>query len=73
MQCSQAGPPASHAGDAGAIGVGGTRSSSIAVCVLGTFSSFDRTTLLFGGAWPVAGLLVAAFWRQSSLPLGASP
>jgi len=37
------------------------------------FTGFDRTTFLFGGAWLVAGLLMATFRRQSSLPLGASP
>jgi amino acid transporter len=37
------------------------------------FTGFDRTTLLFGGAWLAAGLLMAMFRRQGSLPLGASP
>ena len=37
------------------------------------FTGFDRTTFLFGGAWLVAGLLMATLRRQSSLPLGASP
>jgi amino acid transporter len=37
------------------------------------FTGFDRTTFIFGGAWLVAGLLMATFRRQSSLPLGASP
>lgn len=37
------------------------------------FTGFDRTTFLFGGAWLVAGLLVAVFRRQSSLPLGTAP
>ena len=36
------------------------------------FTGFDRTTFLFGGAWLAAGLLVAAFRRQTSLPLGTS-
>jgi amino acid transporter len=37
------------------------------------FTGFDRTTFLFGGAWLVAGLLMAAFRHQSSLPLGTAP
>ena len=37
------------------------------------FTGFDRTTFLFGGAWLIAGLLMASLRRQSSLPLGASP
>ena len=37
------------------------------------FTGFDRRTFLFGGAWLVAGLLMATLRRQSSLPLGASP
>lgn len=37
------------------------------------FTGFDRTTFLFGGAWLLAGLLLAVLRRQSSLPLGVSP
>jgi amino acid transporter len=37
------------------------------------FTGFDRTTVLFGCAWLVVGLLVGVLRRQTSLPLGTSP
>jgi amino acid transporter len=37
------------------------------------YTGFDHVTFAFGGAWLVAGLLMAWLRRQSSLPLGASP
>lgn len=43
------------------------------VVVAFIFTGFDRLTFIFGGTWLAAGLLMAAFRRQNSLPLGTSP